>query len=115
MDTISAEDLLERYRSGYSLEQPFYTDAHVFDLEWEHIWKKYWLFAGTTAEIPKPGDYFIYNKTIKQLQLVNNKNVAEVTAQAFINCEAAITKAKQSANDIALLKDAVEIYNNRNN
>jgi len=63
----------------------------------------------------KPGDYFIYNKTIKQLQLVNNKNVAEVTAQAFINCEAAITKAKQSANDIALLKDAVEIYNNRNN
>jgi Rieske 2Fe-2S family protein len=54
MNTISVEDLLERYRSGYSLEQPFYTDLQLFDLEWEHIWKKYWLFAGTTAEIPEP-------------------------------------------------------------
>lgn len=60
MNTINADELLERYQSGYSLEQPFYTDAHIFDLEWEHIWKKYWLFAGTTAEIPKPGDYFTY-------------------------------------------------------
>jgi len=60
MNTISAEDLLERYRSGYSLEQPFYTDQQIFDLEWEHIWKKYWLFAGTAAEIPKAGDYFVF-------------------------------------------------------
>jgi Rieske 2Fe-2S family protein len=54
------ENLLDNYRSGYSLEQPFYTDASIFEQEWEHIWKKYWLFAGTTAEIPKPGDFFTY-------------------------------------------------------
>ncbi len=60
MDT-SIEDLVERYRSGYSLEQAFYTDQQVFNLEWEHIWKKYWLFAGTTAEIPKTGDYFVFS------------------------------------------------------
>src|SRR6187549_1906837 len=60
MNTISVEDLLERYRSGYSLEQPFYTNFQLFDLEWEHIWKKYWLFAGTTAEIPEAGDYFVF-------------------------------------------------------
>ena len=56
----NSEQLLERYRSGWSLEQAFYTDPKIFDLEWEHIWKKYWLFAGTTAEIPKAGDYFTY-------------------------------------------------------
>jgi len=60
MNTISVEDLLERYRSGYSLEQPFYTNLQLFDLEWQHIWKKYWLFAGTTAEIQEPGDYFVF-------------------------------------------------------
>ena len=54
------ENLLDNYRSGYSLEQPFYTDTSVFEQEWEYIWKKYWLFAGTTAEIPKPGDFFTY-------------------------------------------------------
>jgi hypothetical protein len=63
----------------------------------------------------KPGDYFIFNKSLQQLKLVNNKNVVEVTAQAFINCEAALAKAKESASDIGSIKDAVVIYNNRNN
>jgi hypothetical protein len=62
----------------------------------------------------KPGDYFIFNKSLNQLKLVNNKNVVEVTTQAFINCEAAVNKAKETGADIAMLKDAVNIYNNRN-
>jgi hypothetical protein len=61
----------------------------------------------------KPGDYFIYNKTLQQLKLVNSKNVAAVTAESFANCEAAISKAKEAVNDLAVLKDAVVIYNNR--
>ena len=62
----------------------------------------------------RPGDYFIFNKSLQQLKLVNNKNVTEVTAQTFINCEAAIAKAKGTGTDISLLKDTVVIYNNRN-
>ena len=58
MSKINPERLLDQYKSGWSLEQPFYTDPQIFDLEWEHIWKKYWLFAGTTAEIPKAGRLF---------------------------------------------------------
>ena len=52
--------LTNRYVQGFSLEQAFYTHPEVFNFEWKHIWKKYWLFAGTTAEIPKPGDFFTY-------------------------------------------------------
>lgn len=59
-DTVSLESLMEKHRQGWGLEQPFYTAPQVFDAEWERIWKKYWLFAGTTAEIPKAGDYFTY-------------------------------------------------------
>ena len=47
---------LDQQKPGFSLSQRFYTHQQIFDLEWQHIWKKYWLFAGTTAEIPKPGD-----------------------------------------------------------
>lgn len=54
------EQLLGEYRTGWSLEQAFYTDENVFEQEWQHIWKKYWLFAGTTASIPRPGDFFTY-------------------------------------------------------
>lgn len=62
----------------------------------------------------KPGDYFIFNKATQQLKLVTNKNIAEVSAQSFANCEAAISKAKEADSNVAMLKDAVVIYNNRN-
>lgn len=54
------QKLLDHHQQGWSLGQPFYLDQDVFDAELETIWKKYWLFAGTIAEIPKPGDYFLY-------------------------------------------------------
>jgi Rieske 2Fe-2S family protein len=54
------ENLISRQRQGWTLEQPFYTDTAIFEHEWKSIWSKYWLFAGTTAEIPKAGDFFTY-------------------------------------------------------
>ena len=56
----SLTDLLAAYRSGFSLEQPFYTDAAVLTAEWEHIWRRQWIYAGCLAQIPRPGDYFLY-------------------------------------------------------
>jgi Rieske 2Fe-2S family protein len=79
MNTINLEQLLERYRSGWGLEQPFYTDPGVFDQEWEHIWKKYWLFAGTIAEIPRAGDYFIYTAQKDSIIIIRG-NKGEVYA-----------------------------------
>ena len=60
MNTIHIENLLENHQAGWSLEQPFYLDQEIFDYEWKNIWQQYWLFAGTTAEIPNPGDFFTY-------------------------------------------------------
>lgn len=79
INKLNIELLLDRYKSGWSLEQAFYTDPQIFDLEWEHIWKKYWLFAGTTAEIPKPGDYFIYSAQ-KDSVIIIRGNSGEVYA-----------------------------------
>jgi len=60
MNDAGLDILIGRHKHGWGLEQPFYTSPQVFDFEWENIWNKYWLFAGTTAEIPKAGDFFIY-------------------------------------------------------
>ena len=79
INKLNIELLLDRYKSGWSLEQAFYTDPQIFDLEWEQIWKKYWLFAGTTAEIPKPGDYFIYSAQ-KDSVIIIRGNSGEVYA-----------------------------------
>jgi len=74
MNTINLEDLLGKYTSGWSLEQPFYTDPGIFDFEWAHIWKKYWLFAGVTAEIPKAGDYFTYTAGKDSIIIIRGTN-----------------------------------------
>ena len=79
MKTVNLEQLLEDYKSGWGLEQPFYTDHGIFELEWEHIWKKYWLFAGTIAEIPKAGDYFIYTAQKDSIIIIRG-NKGEVYA-----------------------------------
>lgn len=72
MDKIS--NLLSGYQSGWSLPQPFYTDQEIFEMEWERIWKKYWLFAGTTAAIPKPGDYFTYQAHKDSIVIIRGNN-----------------------------------------
>jgi phenylpropionate dioxygenase-like ring-hydroxylating dioxygenase large terminal subunit len=60
MKSSKLQKLLNNHQHGWSLEQPFYLDQDIFNAELNTIWKKYWLFAGTIAEIPKPGDYFLY-------------------------------------------------------
>ena len=63
----------------------------------------------------KPGDYFIYDNSNKQLKWISKKNFNEVTAAVFAGNSAAINKAKAVKGDVSLLKEAVEIYNNPDN
>lgn len=63
----------------------------------------------------KSGDYFICNNSNKALQKISKKNVEEVAANSFAGCIAAIEKAKAVNGDIAKVKDAVDIFNSRNN
>ena len=56
MKSNKLQKLLDSHQHGWTLEQPFYLDTDIFNAEMKNIWKKYWLFAGTIAEIPKPGD-----------------------------------------------------------
>jgi glycine betaine catabolism A len=44
-------------RPGWSLPGAFYTDEAVYRRDVERIWRRGWLFAGHTCEIPEPGDY----------------------------------------------------------
>lgn len=62
----------------------------------------------------KPGDYFIYTVAAKNLQLISKKNFEEVVTASFGTYPAAMDKARAASGDIAGLKDAVVIYNNRN-
>jgi phenylpropionate dioxygenase-like ring-hydroxylating dioxygenase large terminal subunit len=60
MEALELSGLIDRQPPGFSLARPFYLSDDIFRAEWERIWRTDWLFAGTTAAIPKPGDYFTY-------------------------------------------------------
>jgi phenylpropionate dioxygenase-like ring-hydroxylating dioxygenase large terminal subunit len=79
MNTTLLRQLIAQYQSGYSLQQAFYTHPQVMDAEWEYIFKKHWLFAGTVAQIPKAGDYFLYRLQKNELIVIRG-NKGEVYA-----------------------------------
>jgi Rieske 2Fe-2S family protein len=66
MSTLSAEDqralagIVASRKSGYSLPREFYSSDLVYRAEIDGIWRRGWLFAGHTCEIPSPGDYFTF-------------------------------------------------------
>ena len=62
----------------------------------------------------KPGDYFIYDNRTRQLKLVSKKNLDTLIAGTFSGYTPAVDKAKAAQGNIAQLKEAVEVYNNRN-
>ncbi len=50
--------LIEKCRPGWTLPGQFYSDEAVYEADLERIWRRGWLFAGHSCEIPQPGDYF---------------------------------------------------------
>jgi phenylpropionate dioxygenase-like ring-hydroxylating dioxygenase large terminal subunit len=79
MKHLDIATLLSHHQQGFSLAQPFYTSDDLLHFEWQHIWQKNWLFAGNTAQIPRPGDYFIYNLQ-KDAIIIIRGNKGEVYA-----------------------------------
>jgi glycine betaine catabolism A len=55
------QQLIDRHRPGWTLEQRFFIDSAVFELEMQKIFMHHWLFAGHVSQIPSRGDYFLYD------------------------------------------------------
>ncbi len=50
-------ELLHRRDPSYTLEQPLYNNAQIFQMDMEEVFQKEWLFVGMSCEIPNRGDY----------------------------------------------------------
>ncbi len=56
-DTRTVDELIADYQAGYSLEQRFYTDPDVYELELERVVCRNWILAGHVSELVNPGDF----------------------------------------------------------
>ncbi len=57
----SIEELIASQKPGYALEQRFYTDPDVYDLEIERVVMRNWILVGHQSELPEPGDFKVFN------------------------------------------------------
>ena len=55
----SLEALIAGRREGWTLPQPFFSDAEIYRADLERVWRTGWLFAGHSCEVARPGDYFL--------------------------------------------------------
>lgn len=60
-DELSIDELIARQKPGFSLEQRFYTDPAIYDLEIEKIVNRNWILAGHASQLPEPGDFKVLN------------------------------------------------------
>jgi Rieske 2Fe-2S family protein len=70
----SVRNLIDQHPRGHSLLGPFYSDPEVYRYDLQTVWRKGWLFAGHSCEIPKAGDYFALNVDADSILIVRNQN-----------------------------------------
>ena len=67
-------NLIKRQKPNYSLDQAFYVDEDIFELDIKNIFSKQWVFVGHVSRIPKNGDYFLFNIGNESVITVRDKN-----------------------------------------
>jgi Rieske 2Fe-2S family protein len=60
-DKRSIAELIADQKPGYSLDQRFYTDPDIYELELERIINRNWILAGHVSQLPEPGDFKVLN------------------------------------------------------
>jgi len=73
-DTRTIAELVTGQRPGYALEQRFYTDPAIFELELERVIYRNWILAGHQSEVPEPGDFKVFTVANESAIIVRGSN-----------------------------------------
>jgi phenylpropionate dioxygenase-like ring-hydroxylating dioxygenase large terminal subunit len=74
MEKQAISDLIDKHVDGTALEQAFYTDPDIYKREMSKIYLKSWLYAGHSSEIPKIGDWFLFEMDGESVIIVRSKS-----------------------------------------
>lgn len=79
----SITDLIREQKPGWSLDQRFYTDPDIYQLELERIITRNWILAGHVSELADPGDFKVVNVANESAIIVRNQQ-GELRAHANV-------------------------------
>lgn len=79
---ISVSDLLDQHNPGWALDQRFYVDSAIYQLELDRIVMRHWIMAGHISEISEPGDFLVQKVANESAIIVRT---SDNSVRAFAN------------------------------
>ena len=73
-DNAAIADLIASQKTGWALDQRFYTDPEIYQLELDRIVTRNWILAGHASQIPDAGDYLVFSLTNESAIIVRGKD-----------------------------------------
>ena len=73
-DRRSIAELIADQKPGHSLDQRFYTDPDIYELEVEKIINRNWILAGHLSQWAEPGDFRVLNVGRESAIVVRGKD-----------------------------------------
>ncbi len=69
--------LINSQKKKFPLEQPFYVNKEIFELDLETFFYNQWVFVGHASRIPNKGDYFLFSIGNESIIIIreNNENI----------------------------------------
>jgi phenylpropionate dioxygenase-like ring-hydroxylating dioxygenase large terminal subunit len=81
-DNRSVAELVAAQKPGWALDQRFYTDPDIYQLELDRIVARNWVFAGHQSELPDEGDFKVLKVANESAIIVRGR---DGTLSAFAN------------------------------
>jgi hypothetical protein len=66
------DTLIERQQLGRSLDRAFYVAPAVFERDRERVFANHWIMAGHESQIPRAGDYLLFELAGESIILVRD-------------------------------------------
>ena len=73
-DPFHIAALRDAYRPGGPLQRAFYTSPAIHNADLDRIWRRHWLYAGHTCQIPNLGDWMTWSIGADQVLLVHGRD-----------------------------------------
>ena len=82
MEKEQIRSLIDAQADRTALEQAFYSDYEIYQRDIEEIFLQSWLYAGHMSEIPKVGDWFLFELAGESIIIVR---AADNKVNALVN------------------------------
>lgn len=86
LDTQATLALIDNHRENWSLQQPFYLDQDIFEMERQLWFPRQWVIVGHISEVPELGRYIIRNLFDEEIIVVRHGEGAEDIAAYYNVC-----------------------------